>query len=57
MNERDFLDWCKDEICKYTNKHLDITDNKKISKNYDELKEYDFEKMEKKTVFKLCLVI
>ncbi|MCI6459127.1 MAG: hypothetical protein MSA56_15795 [Clostridium sp.] len=43
-----FLDWCKDEICKYTNKHLDITDNKKISKNYDELKEYDFEKMEKK---------
>ena len=31
MNERDFLDWCKDEICKYTNKHLDITDNKKIS--------------------------
>ena len=33
MNERDFLDWCKDEICKYTNKHLDITDNKKISKN------------------------
>ena len=33
MNERDFLDWCKDEICKYTNKHLDITDNKKITKN------------------------
>ena len=31
MNERDFLDWCKDEICKYTNKHLDITDNKKIT--------------------------
>ena len=31
MNERDFLDLCKDEICKYTNKHLDITDNKKIS--------------------------
>ena len=33
MNERDFLDWCKDEICKYTNKHLDITDNKKITKD------------------------
>ena len=33
MNERDFLDWCKDEICKYTNKHLDITDNKKKKKN------------------------
>ena len=33
MNERDFLDGCKDEICKYTNKHLDITDNKKITKN------------------------
>ena len=33
MNERDFLDWCKDEIYKYTNKHLDITDNKKITKD------------------------
>ena len=33
MNERDFLDWCKDEICKYTNKHIDITDNKKITKD------------------------
>lgn len=33
MNERDFLDWCRDEICKYTNKYLDITNNKKITKN------------------------
>ena len=30
MNEKDFLDWCKDEVVKYTNKHLDKTDNNKI---------------------------
>ena len=31
MNEKDFIDWCKEEICLYTNKHLDKTDNKKIT--------------------------
>ena len=28
MNEQDFLSWCKDEIVKYTNNHLDKSDNK-----------------------------
>lgn len=27
MNEKEFLDWCKEEICKYNNKHLN---NKEI---------------------------
>lgn len=27
MNEKEFLDWCKKEICKYNNKHLN---NKEI---------------------------
>ena len=31
MNEKDFINWCKEEICLYTNKHLDKTDNKKIT--------------------------
>lgn len=33
MNEKDFLDWCKQEICDYTNEHLDKTDNKEITVN------------------------
>ena len=33
MNEKDFLDWCKDEVVKYTNEHLDKTDNKQITKD------------------------
>ena len=28
MNERDFLELCRQEVCKYTNKHLDKSDNK-----------------------------
>ena len=28
MNEQDFLNWCKEEIVKYTNNHLDKSDNK-----------------------------
>lgn len=28
MNEREFLEWCRQEICDYTNKHLDKTDKK-----------------------------
>ena len=31
MNEADFLKWCKNEVCKYTNNHLDKTDNIKIN--------------------------
>ena len=31
ISEKDFIDWCKEEICLYTNKHLDKTDNKKIT--------------------------
>ena len=31
MNERDFLELCRQEVCTYTNKHLDISDNKKIT--------------------------
>lgn len=31
MNEKEFLDWCKKEICKYINKNLDKTDNTKIN--------------------------
>ena len=30
MNEKDFLEWCKQEVCDYTNKHLDKTDNKEM---------------------------
>lgn len=30
MNEKEFLDWCKEEIVEYTNSHLDKSDNKKI---------------------------
>ena len=31
MNEKEFLEWCKQEICDYTNRHLDKTDNKEIT--------------------------
>ena len=30
MNEKEFLEWCKQEVCDYTNKHLDKTDKKEI---------------------------
>ena len=33
MKEQQFLDWCKDEIVKYTNNHLDKSDNKQITKD------------------------
>lgn len=31
MNEKEFLDWCKEEVVKYTNEHLDKSDNKEIT--------------------------
>ena len=31
MNEKEFLNWCKQEVCKYVNAHLDKSDNKKIT--------------------------
>ena len=31
MNEKDFLELCKKEVCNYTNKHLDKTDKKEIT--------------------------
>ena len=31
MNEKRFLDICKEEVCKYANTHLDKSDNKYIS--------------------------
>ena len=31
MNEKEFLKLCKQEVCNYTNFHLDKTDNKEIS--------------------------
>lgn len=33
MNEQDFLDFAKGQVVKYTNKHLDKTDNKQITKD------------------------
>lgn len=30
MNEKEFLEWCKQEVCDYTNKHLDKTDKKEM---------------------------
>lgn len=33
MNEKDFLDWCKQELCVYVNNHLDISDNAYITKD------------------------
>ena len=31
MYERDFIKLCREEVCKYTNKHLDKSDNKEIT--------------------------
>lgn len=31
MNEKEFLEWCRQEVCKYTNNHLDKTDKKQIT--------------------------
>ena len=31
MNEKEFLDWCKEEVVDYTNSHLDKSDNKRIT--------------------------
>lgn len=31
MNEKDFINWCKKEVCSYTNNHIDKSDNKTIS--------------------------
>mgnify|MGYP004462087565 CR=1 FL=1 len=33
MNEKEFLNWCKQEICNYTNDHLDKSDNKNITED------------------------
>ena len=33
MNEKEFSEWCKREVCNYTNRHLDKTDNKEITKD------------------------
>ena len=33
MNERIFLDFCKEQVVNYTNEHLDKTDNKQITKD------------------------
>ena len=46
MNEKDFIDWCKEEICLYTNKHLDKTDNKKKKVCNFEQREYPPEFLE-----------
>lgn len=35
MNERDFIQWCREEICNYVNKNLEVTDN--ISINTDDV--------------------
>ena len=31
MNEKDFIQWCKEEIKEYTNEHLDKTDKIQIT--------------------------
>ena len=33
MNEKIFLDFCKEQVANYTNEHLDKTDNKQITKD------------------------
>ena len=33
MNEKEFLEWCKQEVCNYTNQHLDKADKKEITKD------------------------
>lgn len=35
MNEKDFLEWCKQEVCDYTNAHLDKSDNVSITTDDD----------------------
>lgn len=32
MNEKEFVDFCKETVAKYANEHIDKTDNKKITK-------------------------
>ena len=39
MNEKDFIELCKNEVCNYTNKQLDKTDileKVRIGENYHE---------------------
>ena len=31
MNEQEFVQWCKEVVADYTNKHLDKTDGKQIT--------------------------
>lgn len=33
MNEKDFVSFCKSEVVKYTNEHLDKSDNKSITED------------------------
>ena len=33
MYEKEFLEFCKEQVANYTNEHLDKTDNKKITKD------------------------
>ena len=33
MNEKEFLEFCKEQVTNYTNEHLDKTDNKQITKD------------------------
>lgn len=33
MNEKQFLDFCKNQVVNYTNGHLDKSDNKQIAKD------------------------
>ena len=33
MNEKDFVDFCKEQVANYTNEHLDKSDNKQITKD------------------------
>ena len=33
MNEKIFLDFCKEQVANYTNEHLDKSDNKQITKD------------------------
>ena len=33
MNEKKFIDFCKEQVANYTNEHLDKSDNKQITKD------------------------
>ena len=33
MNEKDFVEFCKNQVVNYTNEHLDKTDNKVITED------------------------